>query len=95
MCLQLVHCWVPSCCARLLACNTSSATSRDATAGARIKLTRCIELGGGEVDSSKLQAPAPFGDAQLSDGLASPGILGKVPMSEWSDELLQLQPNRT
>jgi hypothetical protein len=49
--------------------------------GARIKLTRCIELGGGEVDSSKLQMPASVGEGQLSDGLASPGILGKVASS--------------
>jgi hypothetical protein len=55
-------------------------------AGARIKLMRCIELGGSEVDSSKLQTPPPgskplsdpFGSGQLSDGLASPSILGKV-----------------
>ena len=47
---------------------------------------RCIELGGSEVDSSKLQTPPPgtnplndpFGSGQPSDGLASPGILGKV-----------------
>lgn len=54
--------------------------------GARIKLMRCIEFGGRDVDSSKLQAPAtgsqpmsmPFDDGQLSNGLASPGVLSKV-----------------
>ena len=72
----------------LLACTTCSTTPCNTAAGARIKLTRCIELGGGEVDSSKLQAPASVGEGQLSDGLASPGILGKVPMPGWSDALL-------
>jgi hypothetical protein len=95
VCLQLVHCWVPARCAVLPACITSSTTTHDATAGARIKLTRCIELGGGEVDSSKLQAPASFDNAQLSDGLASPGILGKVLLFAMSDALLKSQLNRT
>lgn len=54
--------------------------------GARIKLMRCIELGGREVDSSKLQAPAaqskplaePFENGALSDRVASPSVLRKV-----------------
>jgi hypothetical protein len=53
--------------------------------GARIKLMRCIDIGARGIDEGKRQQPGgdkplsqPFGDGALSDGLASPGILGKV-----------------
>lgn len=55
-----------------------------AARGARIKLMRCIDFGGQQtqrpVQPSTGAKPitAPFGDGGLSDGLASPGVLGKV-----------------
>lgn len=49
---------------------------------------RCIDIGARGIDEEKRQEPAdandgkplsqPFGNGALSDGLASPGVLGKA-----------------